>query len=75
MHEEKCINPTLQGNWKGALCNVVCFVFCLLPVDRSAEEFQWLLDMVQNDPVHYVRSVMLFVEYNEYFLLQYTQLL
>uniref|UniRef100_A0A8B9HQ24 Transcription initiation factor TFIID 150 kDa subunit n=1 Tax=Astyanax mexicanus TaxID=7994 RepID=A0A8B9HQ24_ASTMX len=28
-------------------------------VERSADEFQWLLDMVQNDPIHYVRHKIL----------------
>ncbi|RXM35692.1 hypothetical protein EOD39_3948 [Acipenser ruthenus] len=28
-------------------------------VDRSSEELQWLLNMVQNDPVHYIRHKIL----------------
>lgn len=30
---------------------------CLYAVERSTTELQWLFNMVQNDPVHYVRSV------------------
>lgn len=32
------------------------FAFFCPPVERSAAELQWLLTMVQNDSVHYVRS-------------------
>lgn len=34
-------------------------MFSILAVDRSSSELQWLLDLVQNDPVHYIRSVMI----------------
>jgi len=37
----------------------LAFYVCILAVDRSSSELQWLLDLVQNDPVHYIRSVMI----------------
>lgn len=45
-------------------CIYVCYVcvscvhdICFCPaVERSSVELQWLLNMVQNDPAHYVRS-------------------
>lgn len=33
------------------------FILFFFAVDRSYEELQWLLTMVQNDPVPYIRLV------------------
>lgn len=48
--------PSIPAAQFSPCCVYMITVCFLAAVERSSADLQWLLDMVQSDPVHYVRS-------------------